>query len=349
MIYANADQEEATLDECRSIAANLAKIGTSVVLLTGGEPFARDDIVEIAQAMIDNGVHPRLQTNGLATRERLEKMVGIGAADISVSLDTLVPPLQDTINGSFNNSWLRAINTVATINEVFPRNSFASFGCVLAPRNLEHITSIIRFATEIGWWVSLVPAHTAARSEPRSFSTFDEALKFQPEQYPRIKEILTEAKQLRDNGFNLYDSDEYLDDIYRFITGQPIQWRRRNGGVCDSPNLYFAIQPNGDMAVCCDYRLPRSIPTYADDFPEKYRDIQVQSEVKAIARRCSGCMYGSFPEITMSMRYFKPMLHRASIFLTESMKRKLNPLSANEMTQLAYTLAAEADLLQATQ
>ncbi len=345
VIYANADQEEASLDECRRIAVNLAKIGTSVVLLTGGEPFARADIVEIAQVMIGNGVHPRLQTNGLASREKLERMVSIGALDISVSLDTLVPSLQDTINGDFDNSWTRAIKTIATINEIFPRHSFAALGCVLAPRNLEHIPSIIKFATEIGWWVSLVPAHTAARNEPRSFSTFDGALQFRPDQYPRIREILNEAKSLRDNGLNLYDSDEYLDDIYRFITGQPIQWRRRNGGVCDSPNLYFAIQPNGDMAVCCDYRLPQSLPVYADDFPEKYRDVQVRSQVKAIARRCSGCMYGSFPEISISMRYLRPMLHRASIFLTQSVKRDLKPLSSDEMTQLAYTLAAEADLL----
>src|SRR5450631_1088795 len=56
VIYANADQEEATTDQCRKIAENLARIGTSVVLLTGGEPFVRKDIVEIAKAMIDHGV-----------------------------------------------------------------------------------------------------------------------------------------------------------------------------------------------------------------------------------------------------------------------------------------------------
>src|SRR2546429_6978204 len=65
VIYANADQEEASTDQCRRIAENLARIGTSVVLLTGGEPFVRRDIVNIAEALIEQRVHPRLQTNGL--------------------------------------------------------------------------------------------------------------------------------------------------------------------------------------------------------------------------------------------------------------------------------------------
>ena len=345
IIYANADQEEACTDQCRKIAENLARIGTSVVLLTGGEPFVRKDIVEIAKAMIDNGVHPRLQTNGLATRKQLEAMTAIGAHDISISLDSPVPGLQDTINGGFDNSWLRAVKAMATINETFPETSFAALGCVLAPRNLEHIASVIEFATAIGWWVSLVPAHATEAAEPRSFSTFDPSLRFPAEQRGRVKEVLEEAKRLRHAGYNLYDSDEYLDDIYRFICGEPVQWRRRNGGVCDAPNLYFAIQPNGDMAVCCDYRLPQSYPVYADDFPERYRDRTLRRQARHIAERCTGCMYGSFPEITISSRFFVPMLARAKLFLANGDHRRLRRLSVDQMTQAARDIALKNGLI----
>jgi MoaA/NifB/PqqE/SkfB family radical SAM enzyme len=345
VIYANADQEEATTDQCRKIAENLARIGTSVVLLTGGEPFVRKDIVEIAKAMIDNGVHPRLQTNGLATRRQLEAMSAIGAHDISISLDSPVPGLQDTINGGFDNSWLRAVKAMAAINETFPEASFAALGCVLAPRNLEHIGSVIEFATAIGWWVSLVPAHATQASEPRSFSTFDASLRFPAAQRGRVKEVLEEAKRLRNAGCNLYDSDEYLDDIYRFICGEPVQWRRRNGGVCDAPNLYFAIQPNGDMAVCCDYRLPQSYPVYHDDFPAMYRDRTLRGQARHIAERCSGCMYGSFPEITISSRFFVPMLARAKLFLAGGDHRRLRRLSVEQMTQAARDIALKNGLI----
>lgn len=345
IIYANADQEECTTDEARRIAENLAAIGTSVVLLTGGEPFVRKDIVEIARAMMENGVHPRLQTNGLARRSQLEELARIGAHDISISLDSVVPAIQDTINGGFDRSWRRAIDTIAMVNQIFPADSFAAFGCVLAPRNLEHITSVVRLATAIGWWVSLVPAHQTAVTEPRSFSTFDPSLKFAPEQYPRVKAVLEEVKALREQGHNVYDSDEYLDDIYRFIVGEPIRWRRRNNDVCDAPNLYFAIQPNGDMAVCCDYRMPRSYPVFDARFPGWFRERSLRDDAGAIAAQCSGCMYGSFPEISISARFFVPMLRRARLFLLGGDHRRLKPLAADEIAAIAHDIARDARLI----
>ena len=341
VIYANADMEECTTEQALRVAENLAAIGTSIVLLTGGEPFIRRDIIQIAEGFIANGVHTRLQTNGLATFEELERMAEIGAHDISISLDSLVPALQDTINGGYDESWFEAIKKVAHINQVFPEDSFCAFGCVLAPSNIDEIVPLIHFATKIGWWVSLVPAHESDPTRPRSFSTFDPALLFSPDDYPRVRAVLDQVRAMRRQGFNLYDSDEYLDDIYRYITGNPIRWRRRNENVCDSPNLYFAIQPNGEMAVCCDYRLGKSYPVYDPHFPEWYRERRMFPEAHAIAQACSGCMYGSFPEITISARFARPMLERARLFLQGGPKRRLVPMRAEEMAELAATTRQE--------
>jgi MoaA/NifB/PqqE/SkfB family radical SAM enzyme len=341
VIYANADMEECTTDQALRIAENLAAIGTSIVLLTGGEPFIRRDIIQIAEGFMANGVHPRLQTNGLATFEELERMAEIGAHDISISLDSLVPALQDTINGGYDESWFEAIKKVAHVNRVFPEDSFCAFGCVLAPSNLDEIVPLVHFATKIGWWVSLVPAHESDPTRPRSFSTFDPALLFPPEDYPRVRAVLDEVRAMKRQGFNLYDSDEYLDDIYRYVTGDPIRWRRRNGGVCDSPNLYFAIQPNGEMAVCCDYRLGQSYPVYDPQFPAWYHERRMFPEAHSVAQACTGCMYGSFPEITISARFARPMLERARLFLQGGPKRRLMPMSAEEMADLAATTRRE--------
>ena len=341
VIYANADMEECTTEQALRVAENLAAIGTSIVLLTGGEPFIRRDIIQIAEGFMANGVHPRLQTNGLATFEELERMAEIGAHDISISLDSLVPALQDTINGGYDESWFEAIKKVAHINQVFPEDSFCAFGCVLAPSNIDEIVPLIHFATKIGWWVSLVPAHESDPTRPRSFSTFDPALLFSPDDYPRVRAVLDQVRAMKRQGFNLYDSDEYLDDIYRYITGNPIRWRRRNENVCDSPNLYFAIQPNGEMAVCCDYRLGKSYPVYDPHFPEWYRERRMFPEAHAIAQACSGCMYGSFPEITISARFARPMLERARLFLQGGPKRRLVPMRAEEMAELAATTRQE--------
>lgn len=340
VIYANADLREATTDEARAVARNLARIGVSVVLLTGGEPFARRDLPEIVRAMARNGIHVRLQTNGLVPREELAACVVAGANDISISLDSLDAATQDEINGGVKGSWEKAIRAIAMVNDLFPEDAFAALGCVIAPRNLSHIPDVIRFATEIGWWVSLVPAHATSADTPLSFRTFDPALRIPPERHGEADRVLDEVLAMRSRGLNVYDSPQYLADIRRFVRGEAVRWRDRNGGVCDSPNLYFAVLPDASMAVCCDWRMRSQISVAADDFPDRFVAAATREEAHEIAAACPGCLFGSFPEITISSRYLGPMVERAVFFNRPDRRRRLVKLSEDEMLVLARRLSS---------
>jgi MoaA/NifB/PqqE/SkfB family radical SAM enzyme len=112
IIYADGDSNEMNIHQIRRMAENFAEIGVCMVLLIGGEPFARRDLPEIIEAFVENDIHVRMQTNGLATREMLERCVQAGGHDISISLDSLEPSVQDQINGGFDKSWERAIRTL---------------------------------------------------------------------------------------------------------------------------------------------------------------------------------------------------------------------------------------------
>src|SRR5260370_30605680 len=107
------------------MADNLAAIGVCMVLLIGGEPFVRKDLPDIVKAFTERGIHVRMQTNGLATRKALEECVRNGAHDISISLDSLRPELQDTINGGFRQSRGPPPPSASVIHEVFPANGSA--------------------------------------------------------------------------------------------------------------------------------------------------------------------------------------------------------------------------------
>ncbi len=340
IIYADANAAEMGIDQIRRMAENMAEIGVCIVLLIGGEPFVRRDLPEIVKAFTDVDIHVRLQTNGLAGKREIEACVENGAHDISISLDSLRPALQDTINGGFDQSWDRAIETIAMINGVFPDNGTAFFGTVLMPRNLGDIPDVIEFATRIGWGVSLVPVHTSTPDKPRGFRTFDDpaVVTFRPDQYPAVAAVLRQVKVLRAQGYNVYDSDEYLDDVYRFVTGQPLHWRRRNGNVCDSPDLYFAVAPNGNLKVCCDFELTSAYPVYHADFPAWYAERRIHREVYAITRACDGCMYGSYPEMSVSARFLKPLLTRFLYFNVAP--PALQKLTAGEMKALAREIAS---------
>lgn len=342
IIYANSDVRECTIAEIQGIAENFAKMGVAIVLLTGGEPFARKDLPEIIRAFESRGVHVRMQTNGFASEAQVEAAVEAGGHDISISLDSLEPATQDGINGGFDNSWNRALKAIALFTRLLPRTgSFASLGCVLQPDNVGDIEDVIRFGTAIKWFTSLVPAHVTNQSHPRGFRTFDQTLRFLPPDYPIVDSVIERVRAMQREGFLLYDSDRYLDDIKRFVRGTSTTWRDGNDGVCDSPNLYFAVLPNGAFAPCCDFRMSRSVSTADPSFPQIYRDRAFRSAVYDIASKCEGCMYGSYPEMTISMRFLAAKLQRMRTFFTAPPEKTNWPVSYEQLLEIAKDIRTE--------
>ncbi len=341
IIYANSDVRECSLEEIKRIADNFATLGVAIVLLTGGEPYVREDLPEIIHEFESRGVHARMQTNGLATEEQICRSIEFGGNDISISLDSLHPPTQDDINGGFKKTWHRALQTMATYMKYLPtEGSFAALGCVLQRDNLADIEDVIRFGTAISWHTSLVPIHVTDNLHPMNFRTFDQSIRFRPEEYPLVDKVIERVRSMREEGFLLYDSDQYLDDIKRFTRNEPTTWRGKNAGVCDSPNLYFAVLPNGDFAPCCDHRLPFSVSTYSPDFPRIYRDAMFRGEVLKKTAPCPGCMYGSYPEITISMRYLAAKFQRVRTFFTAPPKKNW-PVSYEQLLTIADRIRSE--------
>ena len=339
--YANADVRECTLEEIKRIAENFAIMGVAMVLLTGGEPFVRADLPEIIREFESRGVHVRMQTNGLASKEAIHKVVEYGGNDISISLDSLRPPTQDKINGGFAKSWHRALETMSYFSQYLPKkNSFASLGCVLQRDNLNDIEDVIKFGTKISWYTSLVPIHVSNTFHPLGFRTYDQSLRFKPSEFSKVDKVVERVRTMRDEGYLLYDSDQYLDDIKKFVRNEPTTWRSKNNGVCDSPNLYFAVLPNGDFAPCCDWRIAKAVHTYAKDFPSVYHDSIFRKDVYAITSACSGCMYGSYPEMTISMRFWKAKLQRMKTFVTNPPPKNW-PLTYDSMIQTASDVLQE--------
>ncbi|HXJ20862.1 MAG TPA: radical SAM protein [Polyangia bacterium] len=75
-----------TRDEIARLAAELAGLGTRVVVFTGGEPLFRPDVLELADLFRARGITLHLLTSGIAL-ERFARDVAQRFADVTVSLD----------------------------------------------------------------------------------------------------------------------------------------------------------------------------------------------------------------------------------------------------------------------
>ena len=59
------------------------------------------------------------------------------------------------------------------------------------------------------------------------------------------------------------------------------------------------------------------------NFPEKYIKKEVHNDVYKITKKCDGCMYGSYPEVTITARYLSAFTERLKYFnfKTPSLKK----------------------------
>jgi len=79
---------ELTTDEGKKLISDLASFGSPVLLFSGGEPMIREDLPELAEFAVDQGMRVVLSTNGtLLTRELASTFKKIGVAYVGVSVD----------------------------------------------------------------------------------------------------------------------------------------------------------------------------------------------------------------------------------------------------------------------
>jgi cyclic pyranopterin phosphate synthase len=80
-----------TFEEIERLVTLLAQMGITKVRLTGGEPFVRNDLMQLIRRIVTiegvNDIH--LTTNGILTAPHIAELKTLGIASVNLSLDTL--------------------------------------------------------------------------------------------------------------------------------------------------------------------------------------------------------------------------------------------------------------------
>jgi 12,18-didecarboxysiroheme deacetylase len=83
-----AFKNELSTDEGKALLDDLAQFGVPVILFSGGEPFVREDLPELARYAVERGMRAVVSTNGtLITPERARIFKEIGLSYVGISLD----------------------------------------------------------------------------------------------------------------------------------------------------------------------------------------------------------------------------------------------------------------------
>jgi MoaA/NifB/PqqE/SkfB family radical SAM enzyme len=250
-IWKSPPGEELTLDEIRGFFQENRGLFREVesIQLTGGEPFLRDDLPEIIEAIDDciDGCTFWVPTNGLSpelileSTERALAKLRKGIMGVSVSIDGLeeTHDMQRGVKGGY----VLAQETLRKLSDLMKTEPkmMLSVGMTLTPMNLKEAPIVQRDAYERGADFSLRPLNVSD-------------IYYRNDGFGTVYDKETLYKTLRAVAKNALDQHGLLRSLttLRYLGGvqEYIETEARRTTPCHACTESFFLDPYGDVYPC---------------------------------------------------------------------------------------------------
>ena len=236
--YINAkteeDNDEMNTVEGKALIDQIADLGKSILVLSGGEPLLRKDIFELARYAVQKGLVVALGTNGtLLDNQAAKSFHEVGLRRVAISIDSSTPQVHDELRG-VEGSWSKAIDGV---NASLRNGLDVQFNVTMTRQNLDDFEGILSMAERMGvknvHLFFLVP--TGRGKNVRDISPLDyEALLRKALAYPSNK---------------LQVKPTCAPQFMRIAKEMKIDMRRWGRG-CIAGISYCRVMPDGSVTPC---------------------------------------------------------------------------------------------------
>ena len=179
---------ELTTGEALKMVAELADMGVRHFSMTGGEPFLRPDVMELAREAYELGMHVSFTTNAIHIGDELARALRSIDAYIMVGLDGPDKEVCDAIRGP--GAWKRTLKGITVL-----RSYGVSFAVVMTVSSLtylsgrKHILFCEAVGAEEAIFLPLIPAGRAARAAGELMPTPAQVVKCLSDAEEAVEEI----------------------------------------------------------------------------------------------------------------------------------------------------------------
>jgi len=234
--YATAGTEPAADDlgtaEAKRFISELADIGVFQLVLLGGEPFLRGDILTLIQYARACQLDVGLSTNGtLITPEVARQLADLGLNGVQVSIDSSRAEVHDQFRG-VPGSWRKA---------TYAARLLAGMGCkvivatVITRLNIDDLPEMARLSAELG-----ASEFRTVRFIPVGRGGAAANLMISPEQARDGARVLSDLQASYDGKLKVRP-----DESFPFLVS-PGAWRM----FCTAGVTTCAVRSNGDVTPC---------------------------------------------------------------------------------------------------
>jgi radical SAM protein with 4Fe4S-binding SPASM domain len=286
-----ADRSELGTDECRKVIDDIAEFAPEALLiLTGGEPLLRRDILAIIRHAQRAGLWVVVGTNGVSITETLaQTLKDEGVRGLALSLDALDAERHDGFRG-VRGAWNNTVEGAGILNRVgLPFIVQTTVG----RHNLSELGRIADFAHErMGAKVwNLYFLVQTGRGQFVSDIT--------PEEYD---EVLAELSRIQKTYaqrmiVGAKCAPHYVKRLYEEDPASPfIKTYTDGAGGCPAGSQYMGIRPNGDVTPC------PYLPVFGGNLRgsglgELWRESEPFVRIRernALGGRCGACEFDRF-------------------------------------------------------
>lgn len=223
---------ELSESECHRVIDEMALLSSGAMLvLSGGEPLLREDILSIARRAASRGLVPVVGANGtLLSKEIARDLKICGVVAVGISLDSAQPALHDSIRG-MTGAWKLAVSGIQAAQEAGLQ---VQIQATVMQSNRQEVPALIDMASRMGVRAFnlffLVCTGRGQKASDLSPAQYEEVLRGLAELQPRYPGLIVRAR--------------CAPHFVRLAPGID------GGPGCMAARSYCRITPRGDVTPC---------------------------------------------------------------------------------------------------
>lgn len=142
--------EELSRYDWRFLVETAIEIGVKSFKITGGEPFIREDVVDIMKDIVEYSGVVSVVTNASLLDKYIDKFVKVGVNHVNISLLSLKPNIYYELTGGDLNKVLE------NIDKLVDHNIFVKINYVVLKQNIDEFREILNYAISRGFDVNII-------------------------------------------------------------------------------------------------------------------------------------------------------------------------------------------------
>jgi len=299
--------------ELKKLIDDFKELGTKIIILGGGEPLLRRDLVDLVRYTRKLDLNNVIDSNGtLITKKIARDIINAGLDVMMVSIDGAQPATHDYhrgVKGTFERT-LNGIKNMLSLQS----EAKVCFSTTITNKNFRELPEIIEMANSLGvYGVKFQPVNMGSSFIFKSVESKERQLLLDPKEATLLNDIIDRViEKTRNYGLHT--------DPLPYLKGIPLYFKdpQRKWGKCFVGYLSCHVRPEGYLDVC------GSFPAIGNVKKTPLKQLWLSSRFRHFRRQirmgiCESCYLkcSAYPSLRTSLKFLAQDVLRSRGFLRD--------------------------------